>query len=197
MQTVINLILTYKYLIIFPLAVIEGPFLCVVLGYLIFAGYINWLVTFLVVLAADIGPDIFYWRLGLHGNKKILESKYFAKSEKAATNLQILENMWHKHTKKTMFFGKLAYGIALPIIISAGVAKLPLKKFVLASLPVGIFQIGLLLFVGYHLGTSYELAGKYVKYPGIIIAIMLLLIAVLYILGSKYFAKLFKKAEGI
>ena len=184
MSSIISLILTYKYLIIFPLAVIEGPFLAVLLGYLIHDGYINIYITFILLLIADIGPDIFYYRLGRYGNKKILESKYFSTSEKAANNLKVLEHMWHKHTNKTMFFGKLAYGLAVPIIISAGIAKLPLKKFILSSLPVGIFQIVLLTFVGYHLGSSYDIALQYVKYPSIIIAILLLLVFLLYILFS-------------
>src|SRR3989442_668960 len=118
MQTILNLILTYKYLIIFPMYVVEGPFLCVLVGYLVFAGYLNPFISLIVMLLADIGPDIFYWRLGRYGNKKLLESKYFSNSENAASNLKVLENLWHNHTKKTMFFGKLAYGISTTIIIS-------------------------------------------------------------------------------
>lgn len=193
MSSFLNLIILYKYLIILPLAIIEGPFLAVLLGYLIHYGYINLYVTFVLLLIADIGPDIFYYRLGRYGNKKLLESKYFSNSEKANNNLKVLEHMWHKHTKKTMFFGKLAYGISVPIIVSAGVAKLPLNKFILTSLPIGILQICIMLFVGYHLGTSYDTALQYVKYPSIVIAILFVSIFILYIIFSKYFKKLFNE----
>lgn len=191
MSSIITLILSYKYLIVFPLAIVEGPFLAVLLGYLIHGGYLNVYITFILLLIADIGPDIFYYRLGRYGNKKLLENKYFSNSEKANNNLKVLEHMWLNHTKKTMFFGKLAYGIAVPIIISAGVAKLPFKKFILTSLPVGIFEVGLLLFIGYHIGTSYEVAIQYIKYPVIILALLLVAVLILYILFSKYFTKLF------
>ncbi len=193
MPAIINLILTYKYIIILPMAIIEGPFLAVLMGYLVYASYLNVFLTFFVLLLGDIGPDIFYWRLGRYGNKKILESKYFSSSGKIATHLDTLENMWHKHTKKTMFFGKIAYGISVPIIISAGIAKLPLKRFVLVSLPVGMSQIALLMLLGYHLGTSYEVASKYVTYPGIIVAILIAIGIVIYIFFAKHFAKLFNK----
>lgn len=191
MSTLLIIILKYKYLIIFPLAVVEGPFLAILIGYLIFAGHLNLYITFLILLIADIGPDILYYRLGRYGSKKILEKKYFSQSERAVTNMNNLEHMWHNHTNKTMFFGKLAYGISLPIIISAGVAKLPIRKFIITSLPVGIFQIGLFLFLGFHLGASYEIAIQYVKYPAIILAVLIIIAISIYFLFSKYFAKLF------
>ena len=193
MSTIIGLILTYQYLIILPMAILEGPFLAVLLGYLIYAGYVNLYITFILLLLGDIIPDLFYYRLGRYGNEKILESKYFSNSEKTVVSLNILKNMWHNHTKKTMFFGKLAYVASIPIIISAGIAKLPLKKFILTSLPVGIFQISVLLLLGYHLGTSYELASRYIKYPSMILAVLILLMIVLYVLFFKKFTKSLNK----
>ncbi len=197
MLTIINLILSYNYLIIFILAIVEGPFLALLLGYLVYTGYINFYLTFFILFFAEMGRDIFCYRLGRYGNKKILESKYFSKSVKTAKNLSTLEYMWHEHTKKTMFLGKLAYAISLPIIISAGMAKLPFKKFILTSMPIGIFQISVLLLVGYYLGSSYEMASQYIKYPGIIIAILIVLVLTLYFSFSNYFTKLFKKTTKV
>jgi membrane protein DedA with SNARE-associated domain len=195
MPAIISLILTYKYLIIFPLAVIEGPFLSIALGYLVHAQYVNAYLTFLVLLAADILPDIFYYHLGKTGGRKVLEGKFFSKSKYTAENIKILEYLWHKHTRKTMFLGKLAYGIATMIIISAGIARLPLRTFVITSLPVGIFQIGILMLVGYHLGSSYVVAEKYIKYPGIAVAILVACVLVGYILLRKRIAAEFEKEE--
>ena len=197
MSSALNLILTYKYLILFPLAVIEGPFLCILLGYLVYAQYINAYITFFVVLAADIFPDIFYYHLGKTKGRKLLEGKFFSKSKYTAQNIKVLEYLWLKHTKKTMFFGKLAYGIALPIIITAGIAQLPLKRFVIASLPVGIFQIGVLMLIGYHLGTSYTVAEQYIKYPEIAVAILASLVIGGYILLRRRLTLEFEKEEEV
>lgn len=195
MSGAISLIMTYKYLILFPLAVIEGPFLCIALGYLVYAQYINVYITFFVVLAADILPDIFYYHLGKTKGRKLLEGKFFSGSKYSAQNIKVLEYLWFKHTKKTMFFGKLAYGIALPIIITAGIARLPLKRFVVASLPVGIFQIGVLMFIGYHLGTSYTVAEKYIKYPEIAVAVLAVIVIGGYMLLRKRLTLEFEKEE--
>lgn len=156
-------------------------------------GYFNFLYTFFVLLLADVCPDIFYYYLGRYGNKKILESKYFKNSKKIPINLNKLESMWRNHTRKTMFLGKLAYGISVPIIISAGMAKLPFKKFISTSLPFGVLQTLALLLVGYNLSVSYKVAGQYVKYPGIIIAIMLILALILYATGKTFSTKLLRK----
>lgn len=189
MNTWITLIITYKYLIILPLAILEGPFLSLLLGYLIHAGYLSLPLSFILLLMGDILPDLFYYRIGKYGNEKILTSKYFANSDKTKVSLQRLEHLWHTHTVKTMFFGKLSYGISVPIIISAGMAKLPLKRFVLTSLPVGIFQVGGLLTVGYILGRSYALAVTYIEYGGIAIGALLLLIVAIYYILIQYSIK--------
>ncbi len=186
MNAWIDLIITYKYLIILPLAIFEGPFLALLLGYLVHAGYLFLPGTFILLLMGDILPDLFYYRLGKYGNERILTKKYFSDSQRLGTTLKRLEYLWHHHTVKTMFFGKLSYGISLPIIISAGVAKLPLKKFVITSLPVGIFQVSVLLAVGYYVGRSYEAAVGYVKYAGIGMAIFVI---VFYYVLIKYSIK--------
>lgn len=195
MNSLLTILLTYKYIAIFPLAVIEGPFLAVLLGYLVHAQYVNLYITFLVLLSADILPDIFYYHLGKRGGKKVLESKYFANSKYTAEHLRVIEYLWNRHTKKTMFFAKISYGISLPLIISAGVAKMPLKRFILTSLPIGILQIGVFMFIGYHLGTSYAVAEKYMKYPGILAVILLIILLIGYVFLRKHVTKLFEKEE--
>ena len=195
MSQLIALILAYRYLIIFPLAILEGPLLALLLGYLVHEGLLNPYITFFLLLLGDIGPDIFWWRLGRYGNKKLLESKYFSHSPHAANNLKTLEYLWHRHTGKTMFFGKLSYGINIPIIISSGVARLPIKRFVIYSLPVGVIQVGVPLVVGYYLGNSYQLALRYAQYPALILGGLALIVILVYVSILKYSANAFKKQE--
>ncbi len=195
MNTWIDLIITYKYLIILPLAIFEGPLLSLLAGYLIQTGHISLVITFILLLMGDILPDLFYYQLGKYGNEKVLSNAYFKKTKNLHLTIQELERLWHTHTIKTMFFGKLSYGISVPIIISAGLAKLPLRKFVLISLPVGIFQVGSLMTIGYFLGRSYEVAIAYVKYGGIILGSMVLLIIGIYFWIIRYSIKTITKTK--
>ncbi len=193
MSGALALILTYKYYIILPLAVIQGPFVALILGYLIHEGHMNLFVSFAIMLAADIVLDFFYYFLGRYGHGGVAKYKFFAQSKWVQRNLSVLENMWHNHAKKTMFFGKLAYGIAPAIIVTSGIAKLPIRRFLFISVPVGMLQIGAFMFVGYYLGASYEVAQDYVEYPGIIITSLLAVTVLIYILFAKYTTKLLKR----
>jgi membrane protein DedA with SNARE-associated domain len=97
--------------------------------------------------------------------------------------------MWHHHTKKTMFFGKLAYAIAPAIIVTSGIARLPIRRFILISVPVGIFQIAAFMLVGYYLGASYQVAQDYIEYPGIVITALLAVAVFVYFISAKYVAR--------
>ncbi|MEN9604982.1 MAG: hypothetical protein RJB39_667 [Candidatus Parcubacteria bacterium] len=195
MEALVTLILTYKYLIILPLAIVEGPLLALLLGYFVHAGYVSLPITWLLLLIGDIGPDLFYYHLGKYGNRKMLESNYLAKANRTTAGIEKIKYLWHTHRIKTMFFGKLSYGISVPIIISAGLSGLPLKKFILTSLPIGIFQISVLMTVGYFLGHSYALAITYVKSAGLIFAGLIALFILVYILLIKYSARMFSKPK--
>lgn len=193
MSEAIELILVYKYYIILPLAVIQGPFVALILGYLVHEGHMNLYASFVIMLAADIVLDLFYYFLGRYGQYRALKSKFFMNSKWITHNLNALQNMWHNHTKKTMFFGKLAYGIAPAIIVTSGMTKLSLRRFIWISVPVGIFQIGAFMLVGYYLGASYEVAKAYIEYPSIIIAILLTIAVATYFVSAKYVADKFKQ----
>ena len=93
--------------------------------------------------------------------------------------MHFLENAWKKHTIKTMFVSKLAYGLSTPLLVTSGLVRLPYVRFVRWALLVTIFQYGLLMTIGYYLGRSYDSAIGYVHYAEIIVAAF----AVLFIIG--------------
>jgi membrane protein DedA with SNARE-associated domain len=167
--------------------------LSVLLGYLIYEGYLSIPITFMVLLVADTIPDIFLYYLGRYGNKKILMRTFFKESARVTRNIARIENLWHKHTVKTMFFGKLAFGVSVPIILSAGISKLPIKRFLQVSIPVGMFEVAMLLYIGYHLGVSYQIVKSYVQYSGLVIALFVLIVFILYRLVANYSTKVILK----
>ena len=94
-----------------------------------------------------------------------------------------------------MFFSKLAYGLSTPLLISAGLVKLPFKKFITHAFPVTVFQFGILMITGYYLGSSYQIAVKYVKYIGVFFAILPIIFIIGYLIMTKYVRKQFLKVE--
>ena len=184
-STIISLILTYRYFIIFPIACVEGPFISLIVGFLIHLGYLEFIPSFLVLILGDLIPDSIYYYIGRKGNEKKIVEKYSSRLKGIAVSFSVLEKLWANHPKKTMFFSKLAYGLSIPFLISAGLVRMSFKKFIAYSIPASLFQYGLLTAVGYYLGKSYQLAEKYVKYGYILVAIVFIIFIAIYI----YFVK--------
>lgn len=69
----INLLLQYKYLIIFPIVMFEGPITTIVAGFLSSLGYFNFWFTYLLVATADLASDALYYALGRWGRKSFVE----------------------------------------------------------------------------------------------------------------------------
>ena len=185
-HTIISLILTYRYFILFPLACFEGPILALVVGFLIHLGYFSVIPAFLLMCAGDFLPDIFYYYIGHFGNQKNFLEKYGARFKIIKNNFPTIQKLWFDHSYKMMFFSKLAYGLSTPLLISAGLAKMPFRKFVYQALLVTIFQYSIILTLGYYLGYSYTYATEYIKLTGLILAIALIVFIYVYIRIQKY-----------
>src|ERR1035437_5380183 len=171
MSSTLLLLIKYKYLILLPLAMTEGPLLAIVVGFFIHLGYLSLLPSYLILILGDLVPDNVYYYIGRYSSKSKVIEKYKSKLTFLSKHFDRIETIWHTHTFKTMFFSKLAYGLSIPLIIISGNVKLPYKKFILSANIVAIFQYGIFLIIGYYFGRSYELMGKYAKFAGIMIAV--------------------------
>lgn len=183
------LLLKYKYLVLFPLAVFEGPLVSLVVGFLLYKGLINFWLAFLILLLGDIIPDTIFYLIGYYGREtkfvqnRVLKTKFFT------NHLNVIEKLWLEHGRKTMFLGKLAYGMAIFFLTSAGLVRMPFRKFISYAVPVSIFQYGLIVLIGYLLGNSYVVASGYISSVYYLLGIVVVVCIVVYYLLVKYARK--------
>lgn len=185
-ETILHLLMSYRYVLLFPLAAIEGPLVALVAGFMVSFGQLAFLPAYGIMILGDIIPDSFYYYVGRFGNQKDLIERYGRRFAIISKNFALAERMWRGHPAKTMFFGKLAYGLSIPFLISAGLMKMPYKRFLLYAVPVTLFQYGVITAVGYYLGDSYTRAEAYIHEVGIAIAGVVVLSLVGYILVSRF-----------
>lgn len=182
------LLTKYGYFILFPLAIIEGPIVSLVVGFLIYLGYLKFLPAYAILLLGDLIPDTVYYYIGRFGSKRKIMEKY-------GSRLNLIEKLWREHGRKTMFLSKLAYSLSIPFLISAGLVKMPYKKFISYAFSVTLFQYGIIMAIGYFFGHSYQIAERYIQYAYVIAAAILILFIVSYILITKYARKRIKEME--
>ena len=183
----------YKYLVIFPIAILEGPFVMVICGFLVSIGFLNGIgVYFLLVLGDTVG-DIFHYYIGYHSTRLEWVKKFgkvFGYDEKGE---KFLEEHFHKHKGKTLFIAKVAHGVGTAIQVAAGVAKVDIAGYIGWNI-IGTFpKVLVLMLIGFYAGTSYT---KFTSYLGAVafvtIAVVVALIAG-YILVVKFATRSLKK----
>lgn len=180
---IFSFISTYRYIAILPLAIIEGPILALFVGFLSHLGYFSIIPAYIIMILGDFIPDSIYYFIGRFGHKEKILKRFNNKSGLLSKHLDNLENIWHKNSFKAMFISKLAFGLSIPFLITAGIVRLPYRKFIWQALVITMFQYGVLMALGYYLSQSYKIVVSYVKYAGFIVAgIVIVLISIYFIL---------------
>jgi membrane protein DedA with SNARE-associated domain len=160
MDHLILLLETYKYLIILPLAILEGPILAIIIGFLITLNFFNPVVAFLILTLGDVIGDSAMYLIGRWGGKPFLLKfgPHVGVTEEKLENARIFFD--ERHTKAVVL-SKLIHGVGFVGLITAGILKVPYRRFALTCLVISIAQIAILLVIGYLFGHAYELLSKY------------------------------------
>lgn len=187
-QTILVAMPIIKYGLIFLLTIIEGPLVAMIAGLFASLGFINLIVAYLVILAGDLVSDSLYYSIGFWGREKWIK-KYgrFVLLDRA--KLHKFETLVRYHAAKVLVIGKLTHLAGVPILLAAGLAKIPYKKFIwydmLATLPKSLA----FLLLGFYFGGLAGAIGSYLEYGTLIIGGLLALIFAGYLLAGKYLEK--------
>jgi membrane protein DedA with SNARE-associated domain len=154
-QNIPHLLIEYRYWILVPLAVIEGPIVAFISGTLASLGYFNIYLLALFFFVRDMAMDAIYYYSGHFGARTSFIKKMLGKMNIKEDHLENIRLLWEKHPAKTMFVGKFSYGIAQAFIVVAGVVKMNIRKFFTYGALAAIAQYGMLLLLGYFFGNAF------------------------------------------
>ena len=150
-----QLIIEYRYLILIPLALIEGPLVAFAAGTLASVGYFNiWLLA-VFFFARDVGMDSLYYALGYYGGRTRLAHWILRKFRLSEDHLERVRLLWEHHPMPTMFIGKLSFGLGSTFVTIAGMVKMRFMTFLKYGAIVAMVQYWSLLALGYFFGNSF------------------------------------------
>jgi len=178
---IFNQLINHGYLVMFALAVIEGPMLSIVGGFLASLGYFNLLAVYLIVASGDLAADCLYYLIGRYGGQKFVKKwgHYFFIKE---TRVDGLEKLFEEHPGKTLITGKIAHGLGGGVLLAAGTARMRFGPFLLYNTLATIPKSLILVLIGYYFGRAYASISKYFDYAeiGSIVIASILVIVYLY-----------------
>ncbi len=186
-NALIQFLLAHGYIVMFFLMWLEGPIVTLAAAFLASLGFFSWPMVFLVSLLGDITGDIVLYGVGRTWGSAFVNrfGKYLGIRQKLIKKMQ---GYFHIHGGKTIFMVKSTTGLCFVTFVAAGMARMPLKKFLWYSLLGGIVWSGILVAMGTFFGALYEEIAQYISWAGwIILGVM----GVLFFVVTWY-----KKREG-
>ena len=184
----IQLLLTYKYLILFPLSVVEGPIVTVVAGFMSRTGVFNIYLVYITVVFGDIFGDALAYCIGRFGGPVVIGrfSRIFKISPEKMEQVQEYFRLNHY---KTLILSKVVHGVGVAGLLTAGHLKIPYGKFLLSCLIVSLVQSAVFIVLGIFFGQLYLQIGKYFTYYAIGISAAAVIGIFVYINRKKIFKK--------
>jgi membrane-associated protein len=185
LDQIIALLIQYKYWLLFPIVVFEGPIITIIAGFLTSLGYLNFIIAYVLIVFADLVGDVIYYYFGRFGREHFINrwGRYLGITME---RVKKLEKHFGSHTGKTLILGKLSHAVGGYILVAAGIAKVPLKDFIKYNFIATWPKSMILFLIGYYFGRSYYQISKYLDYTAWgTIALVIILILVYFVMKSK------------
>jgi membrane-associated protein len=150
-ETILALILGFKYLALFALVIVEGFFTTIAAGALAARGTLNLPAVIAVVIAADLTGDFLYFTFG----KRISRSRLARFLSLSPGQLHRVERIFSRHGRAaTIMVAKLSSYLAIPVIIAAGAIHMPKRKFYSYCAAAAVLKSCILVGLGYFFGRE-------------------------------------------
>jgi membrane protein DedA with SNARE-associated domain len=146
--------------LILPLAIVEGPIVSILTGFLAAKGYFDWWWALCLLVAGDlIGDLIFYW-VGRHGRTPLAWVGRRLGIARAFT--PEVQNGLKLNATKMLIVGKWTHTAGCAVLVGSGMLHLPVLRFLLVNFVATVPKSALLLGFGYFAGDYYPMLERHV-----------------------------------
>lgn len=190
-DALIQLIIHYKYALIILITIPEGPMIMLISGALVKLKHLELWPAFFSLLFGDLLADILWYCLGYFGGAKFINrfGKYFGVTKE---HVEMMSKFYHKYHEWILLITKLtmAFGFAVVVFVTAGMVRIPFKRFLV------VVAIGQLLWTSLLMFLGYTFLHLYVVIDDILGRVTLVVMACLILFAAYHFMKtMHKKIE--
>lgn len=177
-----------KYVLLFLGCIFEGPVVMMASGFLFSLGQFDFLPMYLALVSGDFVADIGWYLLGRYGGQPLI-LKWGHKFGITPESIEKIKVRFHRYHEKILIISKLTmgFGFALVTLITAGIVRIPFKKYVILNLVGGFIWTIFLLSIGYLFGNIYSTIPERIKIVFLILGFIAFITTIK--LASNYFSK--------
>lgn len=173
----------YKYVVIFLLTLLQGPAVMTLSGFFLRLGTVQLIPIYIVLMAADLTGDTLWYGIGYYYAHPFAKKygRFVGLSESALAKAETVFNKYHN---RILFLSKISMGLgfALVILMTAGMTRVPFKKYIAFNALGQVVWTGLLLAAGYFFGDLYLVINSGLR-DVTLVAGAIILIAIIYGFG--------------
>jgi len=159
-EFLLQLVITHPYAVYAFIALTasaEGPILSIVGGILLKMGYFSFAPLYGALIIGDVIGDTVWYLIGFRFGHGFINrfGKYFNATEERVAKV---EKIFHRYKNSILFISKISNGLGFAIVtlLTAGMVKIPFRRYVLVNLSGQFIWSGLLIGVGYFFSHLYS-----------------------------------------
>ena len=187
-RSVIAIMATFGYIGVFLLMLLDAssfpipsemilPFA----GYLVFKGEMDFFAVAAVATAAGVGGSLIDYYIGMKGAHILKERRIIGRVLFSENQLNIAVGWFNRYGAIMVVVSRLIPIFRTLISFPAGAVRMPLKKFIAYTALGSLAWNGLLIYVGYFLGTRWKEVVDWLNYlvAAVIVASAVVVVAYL------------------
>jgi membrane protein DedA with SNARE-associated domain len=125
-------------------------------GYLVSAGQLNFWVTVAVATVAGVLGALVDYYIGLRGSSFLNQRRILGRVIFSRSQLEVAAGWFGRYGAMAVFACRLIPGFRTIVSFPAGAVKMPLAKFVVFTTAGCLLWNGLLIYLGYFLGSRWQ-----------------------------------------
>jgi len=155
-EFVTTLLLQYKYAVMLPTAFFFGAPVGLVAGFLLRVDVLELIPTALTLAAGELTADVLWYWLGYRYGDTFARryGRYVSISQ---AGISYAKDLFSRHHDIIIFTSKLTagFGFGTAIMFTAGLSRVPFRRYMMLNIAGQFFWTSGLLFVGYFLGHVF------------------------------------------
>lgn len=170
----------WAYLLLAILVAVEGPIATLAGAFAASSGLLNPILVFVSASLGNLTADTLWYSLGYMGKTEWL-MKLLGRFGVKENMIARLEKDVHEHIHKVLFIAKLTMGLVIPTLITAGMARVPFKRWFGVLFGAECIWTGTLVLAGYYFGSFAGKIESNLRWISLAGAMVLVVIVITYI----------------
>lgn len=177
LETVAQFVHEYTIWVLLPIAIIEGPVATLIGGFMASIGQLSVISVYVIVVLGDMLGDAGLYLLGRAGIGNLHRvGRYVGITQEKKERVAAF---FDTHEKKALIFSKIAHGIGVTGLLTAGALRIPYTRYWRMCGLVSVIQAAIFLVLGYFFGHAYQRIMGVFNVVSVLITVVVLFVTVI------------------